>query len=865
MLLLTISVKMCRFANNIKMKKPAIHERIKGKVFTGFVILLALVFAAIFITIRLASQLSPPDAGVSQSVTKLSLVSNMLSSLIDADGQARAYISTGQKKYLYNYRRHEKEIRQLTDSLKSLSIENSDQYERMMVVDSLLDLKKRALDSYLRHRSSSELNIISPERLQNIVDQFSDTIGVTTKTPGAQPMADEEPTQNTETARRSNFLKRLWSNLTGKTSKSDSLAKPDRQQNLPDTILTYTTINDTAIESIRQQLERMGEEERIERQLAMERELMLLRTDQIILDEIRNVLILFEQEELNRAIQGAENSNEVLRKLWNTAMASALIGIITILVFVILIWKDLARSAFYRKKLEEARLLAEKLLKVKEMFLANMSHEIRTPITSIIGFSEQMKNTRLSKEQHKYMNYINSSSEHLLRLIDDLLDFSRIESGNLQLENRPFNIKSLFYEAFQTLQAKASQKGLEMKFDFRANAGINVLGDDLRIRQIIFNLLNNSIKFTHKGSIILFCDANCSDDDVQLIFSVSDTGIGIPPEKQQDMFREFTQSDPGITRKYGGSGLGLAICRRLTDMMGGEISLGSVPGEGTTIKVSLPLKKFEGEHIPGTQSLKSTLPDLAGLKILLAEDDEATRILITENLLACGATVLENSSGTSAWAAFEDADGDIDLLISDIQMPGMSGPELVKKILQWYSNNIIEPCPVLGLTAHATPQEIKNLSEAGFTDLLLKPFRQAGLFGKINQLLDLQNSQNPEIPLHQADLTNSGLSFEIFKEFANHDEQAFQKILASLADAIRLAAENLTTALQINDYMMIANIAHRILPNIRNLAAEQTALKLMNLESLRSNTAPDNALIKKETDETVAELIYIEKELRKLI
>lgn len=787
----------------------------------------------------------------------------MLSSLIDADGQARAYISTGQKKYLYNYRRHEKEIRQLTDSLKNLSIENRDQFGRMMVVDSLLDLKKRALDSYLRHRGSSEQNIISPERLQNIVDQFSDTIGITTKTKGTKPETQDNLQQNPESGKRDNFLKRFWSNLTGKSSKSDTTGKITRQQNFPDTIHTYTTINDTAIESIRLQLERMGEEERMERQLAIERELMLLRTDQIILDEIRNVLILFEQEELNRAIQGAENSNEVLRKLWNTALASAIIGIITILVFVILIWKDLARSAFYRKKLEEARLLAEKLLKVKEMFLANMSHEIRTPITSIIGFSEQMKNTRLSKEQIRYMSYINSSSEHLLRLIDDLLDFSRIESGNLQLENRPFNIKTLFHEAFLTLQAKALQKGLEMKFDFRVNAGINVLGDDLRIRQIIFNLLNNSIKFTHKGSIILFCDANYKDDEVLLEFSVSDTGIGIPPEKQQDMFREFTQSDPGITRKYGGSGLGLAICRRLTEIMGGEILLSSVPNEGTTIKVSIPVKRFEGELITGTQNLKITLPDLTGLKILLAEDDEATRMLITENLLACGAIILENSSGSSAWAAFENADGDIDLLISDIQMPDMSGPELVNKILHWYKDNNIEPCPVLGLTAHATPQEIKNFKDAGFTDLLLKPFRQTGLFGKINLLLDLESSHYPEEPLQKSDIASNGLNLEIFKEFANHDEQALQKILASLADAVKLAADNLYKAYHQSDYIMIANIAHRILPNIRNLAAEKTALKLMNLESLRHKAS--ETLDKKEIEDAILELLQIEKELRKLL
>lgn len=844
------------------MKKAAVHERIKGKVFTGFSLLLILVMAAVYVIIQIASQLTPPDTGVSQSVTKLSIVSNMLSTLIDADGQARAYITTGQKKYLNQYKTLEKDIRNLTDSLKSLSIDHPEQYNRMAVVDSLLDMKKSALDSYFRLKPAGSSAIMSSERLQNIVDHFSDTISVSSKILPPSPKDNKTEIDINEPVKKDNLLKRLWTNITGKQTKTDSIINAISIKIEQDTLHTYTRLNDSTIDLIRAQLKVMSEEERVERQLSIERELMLLRTDQNILDEIRNVLLLFEKEEINRAIAGSEHSGTVLKKLWNTALIAAIIGIITILIFTILIWKDLARSSFYRKKLEEARTLAEKLLKVKELFLANMSHEIRTPITSIIGFSEQLSNTRLSATQSKYLRFINSSSEHLLKLIDDLLDFSRIESGNLSLQERHFFPSNLIHDAFETMQPRARSKGLEARLNIDIDPALAVYGDDLRIRQILFNLLNNSIKFTSTGVIDVEAKTEADGEKVVLLLKVTDTGIGIAEDKQQEIFNEFTQVDAGITRKYGGSGLGLAISKKLTEMMSGQIVLKSMPGEGTTVTVTIPLQIYTGKIKSPVETEEKTIPDLSGMRILLAEDDETTRLLIYEILEQTGAKVKETESGLQAWKIFQETEGDFDLVITDIQMPGLSGPELTKRILSWAAENETKSCPVLGLTAHASAEDLILYRESGITKIMLKPFKQSSFYQMILQLLDIEDNIS-ESNLHKESTAMPDVS--IFNQFANNDPEALKKIITSLANGLNDTSQALEVAAETKDYLTISLLAHRILPNLRNLKANETVTKLLELENLRNTENPENENIDETLASTVLELKIIENNLRKLI
>lgn len=811
------------------MKKTGQSEGVKGKVLSGFFLLLVLALIAILAVIQLARQLSPPESGVSDSVIKLTLVSNMLSELLEANGQARAYINTGEKRYLARYRKLDRDIQQLADSLKYFSTSQPEQYRRMLSVDSLLKLKRITMENFFRIRRADDTlamnltgkNLSTPDSAKSGKSQ-------------ERSLSNRQlPSENNEEDSKQGFFRKIWDNFSGKKSRKDTVQGALPQINmLRDTLNALTSAGDTTIEMVKSQLHLMSEQERIYKQRIIDRDLLLLRTDQVIMDEIRNVFILFEKEEINRAVEESSHGREVFRRLWYTALVLAAVGLFTMLVFVILIWKDLARSNFYRRQLETARHLAEKLLKVKELFLANMSHEIRTPITSIIGFTERLSSTRLTKEQSDYLRYIYSSSEHLLGLVDDLLDYSRIESGKLNLDNIGFIPSEMFRHAFETLKNKADLKGLQMHYHSEIPENLTVSGDPLRIRQIVYNLLNNSIKFTEKGSIMLDVSIAQQGERIKLGMVVSDTGIGIPPEKQKEIFGEFTQVDESITRKYGGSGLGLAICRRLVSLMDGGIELESTPGEGTRVTVFVLVGKYDGpmpEHLQET--VRSTI-DLRGIRILLAEDDEPTRILISELLRSAGAELEVAADGQQAWDLIKRDFSLFKLIITDIQMPNLSGPELARHIKSYAETAGKAAPPILGLTAHATREEIEQYHNTGIGSVLIKPFRYQQLVGALGKILNTAVI----VPAHDSNDntgTMANINLEPFRKFAGDDTAALNRILLSLADNLAATSEEMKSTFRTGDLPRLALLAHRMLPNVRNLGATDEAGMLQKLESLR--------------------------------
>ena len=845
------------------MKKQGQSEGVKGKVLSGFFLLLIIALAAVVAVIQLASQLTPPDSGISQSVIKLTLVSNMLSKQIEADGQARAYITTGEKRYLYRYRKQFVEIKKLADSLKYSSTLQPEQYKRMLAVDSLLKLKKTTMENFFRTRIVPDtISSIKPA-IHKSPSGISDSGRIKPIT-APQQVTAKQGAEKGQKEGSGNIFKKLWNNITGKKNKPDSLqSQPAVVPPLRDTIGVFTAKNDTTLEMVKSQLQRMGAKERLERQMNVERELLLLKTNQVIMDEIRKVLFLFEKEEISRAIEGAENSKVVLKRLWYTALALTSAGLFTMLVFVILIWKDLARSAFYRKQLEKARQLAEQLLKVKEQFLANMSHEIRTPITSIIGFTERLSVTRLSNEQSNYLNYINTSSEHLLGLVDDLLDYSRIESGKFNLESIPFAPADLLTHAFETLRHKGETKGLTMIFESNINKSLVLSGDPLRLRQIIYNLLNNSLKFTEKGSIILKATAESEGHNTtRLSFSVTDTGIGIPAEKQQEIFEEFTQVDAGITRKYGGSGLGLAICRKLTELMNGNIQLKSNTGEGTCVAVAIPLERYQGEYIPEQYHHKVAKPELTGVNILLAEDDPTTRILLNDSLVSYGASVDVAIDGEQAWKYYLARKEGYQLVMTDIQMPQISGPELASLIDKKAKETGIARPPVMGLTAHALPEDLQFFKASGIDAVLIKPFRVAQLEDIINQLIET-NSIVKTAPIMSKNEHKDTLNYDTFMQFAGNDTQALNRILYSLADSLQQTSAAMQEAFEKEQINELALLAHRMLPNVRNLGAMKEVSLLKELESLRTQNITNIENIGTRLQQLIQGMKEIETILRK--
>jgi signal transduction histidine kinase/DNA-binding response OmpR family regulator len=818
------------------MKNTRTSTGIKKKIVAGFLILLTLIFVSVLSVIKISTKLSPPDPGLSSSVAKLTITSNLLSSIVQSDGHARAFINTGDSIYFDNYNFQDKVTRQLIDSLILTSISNTNQYLRILIVDSLLDLKRTTFNNFFILRNKNQIK--RPVDFGRIVLNYSDSVKVPNRTI-SKIVTHQYPTAP---EKKTGFLSRIWSGITGKKKVDSTNFSGPVLDVKYDTVLTYKAVRDTTLSQVKTQLKKIEERENLARQQANEREMMLIRADMDIMNEIRAVLLLYEKEEIEKAIKVTEKSRALLDNLWYTAFLLAALGLLATAGFIIMIWKDLARSAFYRRQSEEARALAESLLKVKEQFLANMSHEIRTPLTSIIGFSERLSETSIDQEQSRYVRYITSSSEHLLELINDLLDFSRIGSGKLTLDARSFNLSDLFEEAFETLAPKAKEKGLEVILKQNINPD-QVIGDPLRLRQIVINLLNNSIKFTDKGKVMLQTKAIITSDqkNVGILIRVADTGIGIPADKQEYIFEEFSQVDHSITRKYGGSGLGLAITKRLVEMMDGTIAVHSRSNQGTifTVKLSLPISETKDVTSDSEREIPK-IKDLKNVGILLAEDDDTTRVLIAEFLEKYNAEVITAINGIEALDLFKKEPSKFRILITDIQMPGISGIELIDQIqLECIALNLQLPA-IIGLTAHASDEELRKYKSSGIDYFILKPFKNSEIIKALNlQAImeeptqikkgSLVNSQTRiQIPEHTNNI--STLDFSSFRKFAGDDEESLSRIISSLETNILNTSDEMLNAFNKHNYSEVSVLAHRLIPNIKLLGAKSTADDLRKVE-----------------------------------
>jgi signal transduction histidine kinase len=386
------------------------------------------------------------------------------------------------------------------------------------------------------------------------------------------------------------------------------------------------------------------------------------------------------------------------------------------------------------QKLAQAALMA---CKAKGDFLANMSHEIRTPMNGVLGMVDLLLHTNMTPEQHESCKIIKTSADSLLCIINDILDFSKIEAGKMEVEKVEFDLPDTVTGAVKLLSPQAQAKGLELTCVIDHGLGPALVGDPTRIRQILLNLLNNAVKFTGKGKVYLEVRRlSETDEEVQLRFAVTDTGIGLSEEDQKKLFQSFSQADTSMTRRFGGTGLGLAISRKLVEMMGGFIHVVSSPGKGSTFSFTIKLGKPDGARRPTGQTTvpgsgSTLLPESSGnaaespamapddTRVLLVEDNAINQIVAVKQLERLGYEVDIANNGLDAIEAHRQRHYQI--IFMDCQMPDMDGYEATKRIRQMESEQNLEPVRIIAMTANAMEGDAELCLATGMDDYIAKP------------------------------------------------------------------------------------------------------------------------------------------------
>ncbi|HEB27885.1 MAG TPA: PAS domain S-box protein, partial [Porticoccus sp.] len=393
-------------------------------------------------------------------------------------------------------------------------------------------------------------------------------------------------------------------------------------------------------------------------------------------------------------------------------------------------WVDFTKREKYEKDLAIAKEAAEAATRSKSEFLANMSHEIRTPMNAILGLSDLALETELTDNQRNYIDNVHRSAESLLGIINDILDFSKIEAGQLDVETVDFRLEDVLDDLYNLMALKTEGAGVELLFEWSRELPTALVGDPLRLGQILINLGNNAAKFTQAGEIVIGVrQLEREESQVKLHFSVKDTGIGMTPEQQDRLFQAFRQADSSTTRKYGGTGLGLTISRRLVEMMGGEIWVESEIGVGSTFHftIQLGLQQNIASSIqykkPKADGIEQAIAQLRGAKILLVEDNEVNQVLAMHVLKSNGLIPTLANNGQEALEILENQD--FDGVLMDCQMPVMDGYAATQEIRQ---QEKYRELPVLAMTANAMAGDRKKVLDAGMNDHIAKPFTKVELF-----------------------------------------------------------------------------------------------------------------------------------------
>jgi PAS domain S-box-containing protein len=527
------------------------------------------------------------------------------------------------------------------------------------------------------------------------------------------------------------------------------------------------------------------------------------------------------------------------------------------------ITQNITEDKQIKRKLRKSKEEAERANQSKTDFLARVSHEIRTPLNAILGFAEQLKQSKLTNSQEEYVNIINKSSEHLLSLINDILVLSKIEAGQIRFDKTPFKLTYTIEYLYKAMLVKAREKQIDFTYHIDKSLDQVLLGDQFRLRQILINMLSNAIKFTNSGSVKLNCFLDEERKDaVKIKFEVIDTGIGINPKNLKTIFKRFKQADPSITKTYGGTGLGLSICKNLIELQAGSLSIASEKNVGSTFTFTIPYKKGQPKDMVPEDLGNIDSNTLRGKQVLLVDDDNFNRILAKTILEKFGCEIAIAVNGSEAIRFIDKQNFDIILL--DIHMSEVSGLDVAEFIRKKQQD---QKTKILAVTAAVLKDDINSYFRVGINDFLIKPFKEVDLFNKMCEVLNLRDKNTKNEVEHTILEEKANVNLYDLSELlrmADGNQKFVNDMLVTFIENTENTVLLFKQFLKEQNWKQIGETAHKIIPAYKHLQVNSVVKKLIELKNITleekdHKLVPD--LTKKAINNMEELLKYLKKEI----
>lgn len=800
------------------------------KIVIGYILLVGLLIGAFTYTMQQMNLLTTPTSLRDQLDHRRHITHRIISQLYDAEiiGQT---LRTGKLNEYYHYLKAMKEVNASIDTLETI-LTDTLQQARLDTVRTLLQNKQWNMYAVLEAMRNTPTDQIYQEQLDSLIAQQDSLLS----TPHIRRKVITHHNSYTIHHKKKGFFKRLADVFA--PGKEDSTQVSNViQEEYTDTLDEVYSPIDTISSMI------TGIQHKVFQTRQKETEMLNTRISSLrvigsgLSQRVNQLLENIEHDEQEAARTKLMQEEEIRKEAAETMAKIAIAAFVLVLVFSIVIARDITRNNHYRRELEKAKSYAENLLVAREKLMLTITHDIKAPAGSIIGYIDLLIRLVNDRRQQFYLSNMKSSAQHLLALVTSLLDYHRLEAGKMDLHPVAFNPHELLTDIYNSFLPLAEKKQLQLDFKEKLPETLTLEGDPFRIRQIVENLLSNALKFTAAGGITLQAEYHGN----QFVFCVSDTGCGMTASEQERIFKEFTRLSSAQGQE--GFGLGLSITRKLVELLLGRIDIESAPGKGSTFKVSMPLPSISPKPAPGSKEPAITLPKIH-LRIAIIDDDRI-QMHLTEAMLHNAAEEVKGFKVETVCCEQPEElieqlkNRTFDLVFTDIQMPAMNGFELLHH-LRNQNFAQAQSIPVIAITARGDMNE-NDFLQKGFAGMLQKPFNQSELKKVVkNALPHLTVSDNiPDTSPVQKEAhetsphTDQPYNFSPLTAFSEDDPEAAKEILRTFAQETQKNMEKLQTAISNKDMEALCATAHKMLPTFLMIEAQKAIPLLKWLEQQR--------------------------------